>query len=582
MIRYSRDFFLRYCRISIFLNLLLMITSFIYHLGVIFDLYGQILGLLFIIVFYYDLGIIVFSDRCLEKSKMGKLGKITNRLTYVYLLFIIFGVWTFLNLGGNIWPRVHYPIYYSIFGFSIFMAYLNLSLLNAKNLGNKAEEGYSTGKTIKIFKILLVLFCFFMFFICFFMVWALLNGGPKYLGMLTGMATGPSFGIFVLFVPVLIILFSRISVHRKVYLGFMSIGLVFTFIFYLPFLVVPVTIYGADTQFYDQFNPNWNTYDADIQEVFLDTQFVLSHYYMGVPSINKDNYETKTNLLYHKTADYELRYNVYYPTKDGLIGNNRTIIHIHGGGWVHGDIGRSSLALQEYLASQGYVVFDIQYRLLDFSLVKGIGLDFEFTANIPPDPDLMGQWTVYDMVSDIATFTHYLYNNNSYGADLSNVYFIGDSAGGYLTAMAGLAYNSNEWNFCKEGDFHVSGFIPIFPPNDARYYFYDVGISDTGLYFGAGIIPGNVTPEEDPDLYDTLTPSEHADSNDPPCLILQGTSDQMVPLINAQTIQKNMLDNNTISILVYGFFGGHGHTIGASYLTVAQYYLERFLYLTKN
>ena len=100
--------------------------------------------------------------------------------------------------------------------------------------------------------------------------------------------------------------------------------------------------------------------------------------------------------------------------------------------------------------------------------------------------------------------------------------------------------------------------------------------------FQSGFIPGNKTPDEDPDLYRRLTPSEQADIADPPCIILHGDRDRLAPYIESVDIQDSMLNEGNICILITGHWGGHGHLESLQHSSVGLYYLERFIYLTKN
>ncbi len=265
---------------------------------------------------------------------------------------------------------------------------------------------------------------------------------------------------------------------------------------------------------------------------------------------------------------------MYYPAKTNLIGSDATIIYIHGGGWCQGDKGQSSNMLKR-LAMQGYVIFDIQYRLLNISLFKALaGFDLDLGAH--GDPDLIGRWTIEDLMSDIANFTRYIQLNNVYGANLQNVIFMGGSAGAHLAALSSFGYNSGIWNFSPY--LNITGVSLIFPPNNATDLFYGLGDS---VYFNNGFIPGNVTPSQNQAIYNKYTPSAYIDPADPPCIIFHGTSDALVPYTHAVEIQETMKAKDNICILIKGYFGAHGHVEAINYGSVAKYYLERFLYLIK-
>jgi len=568
-----REFLKKYMKFSYFLNLLIVCIATVYYLGVNYDFIGHFLGFLFIFSFIYNLGLVIYSDKLLNKKELGSKGLITHYLTYVYLLFLIIAVWGFFyRKGAFLFPSFNIIMFYSIFGFSILIIPLNFSLLKIENEKRTINPSRIAKK---ILKVLIFLFVFGFFFICFFLAWGLLTGGPPTIGIATGTVISFTSGLFFLCVPVVTILIYRViprQNYKKTRLGFMMTGFVFTIIFTLPFISVPFTIIDANAQFEESFGPNWNEFDPNVQQYFLDTPFVLGQYYFGIPEISDDNYNFKSDILFANHSDYELRFDVYYPKKTNLPCSDATIIYIHGGGWCAGDKGQATSFLKR-LAMQGYVIFDIQYRLLNISLFRELA-GFELDLGTPGDEKLIGWWTIEDMVSDIANFTRYIYLNNVFGANLQNVIFMGGSAGAHLAAVSSFGYNSGFWNFSPW--LNITGVGLFFPPNSAEDFFYDLGV-----YHKYGFIPGNDTPAENPAIYAKYTPSELVDADDPPCIIFHGTSDSLVPYNDGVTIQVEMKSKDNICILVKGYWGAHGHIEAVHYGTVAMYYLERFLYLIK-
>lgn len=102
------------------------------------------------------------------------------------------------------------------------------------------------------------------------------------------------------------------------------------------------------------------------------------------------------------------RLNLYFP--EDLQERVPTIIDIHGGGWMYGDKDLNR-PYCEYLASKGFKVMGMSYRLL-------------------PHTDQQG------MIQDVFASIHWLEaHSQEYGFDLTNVLLTGDSAGGHLTSM---------------------------------------------------------------------------------------------------------------------------------------------------
>ncbi|HHU43438.1 MAG: alpha/beta hydrolase [Bacillota bacterium] len=90
-----------------------------------------------------------------------------------------------------------------------------------------------------------------------------------------------------------------------------------------------------------------------------------------------------------------------------------TIIHIHGGGWVHGRK-EDTYSYCQYLALQGFTVVNINYHLLPYEVL--------------PEP-MQDIFAVFDFVMDPQ-------NSEIYGIDRENLFLTGDSAGGHYAMLA--------------------------------------------------------------------------------------------------------------------------------------------------
>ena len=114
--------------------------------------------------------------------------------------------------------------------------------------------------------------------------------------------------------------------------------------------------------------------------------------------------------VYANVGSAGLRYDAVVSEKDVLP----AIVCIHGGGWVSGD--RSDMhEVAQYFSEKGFAAFCPQYRLAPL---------YSYPAP----------------VEDIETFIKYLRENSEKLNILpESIGVIGNSAGGYLAAMAGLA-----------------------------------------------------------------------------------------------------------------------------------------------
>ena len=115
-------------------------------------------------------------------------------------------------------------------------------------------------------------------------------------------------------------------------------------------------------------------------------------------------------------------------------GRKPAIVYVHGGpprqmllGWHYSDYYTNAYAMNQYLASRGYVVLSINYRL-------GIGYGYEFHR--PPNAGAQGASEYLDVKAAA------LYLRTLPDVDPARIGIYGGSYGGYLTALA-LARNSD-------------------------------------------------------------------------------------------------------------------------------------------
>ena len=110
--------------------------------------------------------------------------------------------------------------------------------------------------------------------------------------------------------------------------------------------------------------------------------------------------------------------NLYYP-EDFRADNGKlpAIIDIHWGGWMYGTVDDSERYLQ-YLASKGYAVMGMNYRLL-------------------PETDLGG--IIRDIFASLSWLAEY---GGARGFDLSRILLTGDSAGGHLALLTAYLMQS--------------------------------------------------------------------------------------------------------------------------------------------
>ena len=144
------------------------------------------------------------------------------------------------------------------------------------------------------------------------------------------------------------------------------------------------------------------------------------------------NVDSVENISYAEDDKWHLL-DVYRPRK--ATGPLPVIVNIHGGAWVYGDK-KVYAPYCMYLASHGFAVINASYRLAP--------------RHTFPAP-----------LEDVGKMVEWVFHHaDEYGLDLSNFFFVGDSAGAHL-ATAYTAIQLNE-DYAKKfpGIQVAKGFIP--------------------------------------------------------------------------------------------------------------------------
>lgn len=540
---------------------------------------------------------VIFQGRVLDFT--NPVAVRLNRLGYLFLVYV------FAASAGFFLVAVAFPApgaFAILVG--MFVLALVLDLVTAQYLAEdhgtgplagKARGGFHLpAKVASIAKHFLRVLLVILFVLGGVFAFAVVTGGSPVVGQITGLVGGALAGVFLSTSLATIGLSTKLVSkrrHPRLFWGAVAYGCVLLLVFDLPLLALPAQTNDANRQFASQFGADWDAFPADVSAHLIDAPYTHSAFYFGYEW--EPRYQVDRGIVFANHSDdpdqpYVLRYDVYYsPRNPDTLAQNATIIFIHGGGWILGDTGMGLNKL-EYLATQGYVVFDIQYRLLDPALLNtgeiegdvaslagrftgprsGVGGSQLGTSGSP-----VGNWTVRDMVQDIGEFTHYLAAQRPHDANLDNVILIGQSAGAHLAGIVGFGYNSPYWAGNFSTALTLSSVGLFYPPNNATEFFW----IHHPMYRNR-LIRGS--PAERPLAYYYSTPSNLIDPTDPPCIMFHGSVDKMVPNVNSETILRVARAAGLPCVKVRGYFGGHAHDAASWHNAVATYFLERFLYLT--
>lgn len=199
------------------------------------------------------------------------------------------------------------------------------------------------------------------------------------------------------------------------------------------------------------------------------------------------------------------------------------LVFVHGGGWRGGKRADYLVYLVDF-AKKGYMTATVSYRLKRDSIYPAC-------------------------VEDVSDAVEWLfYNSEKYGYNPDKIALIGGSAGAHLSMLAAYGWrDSREQNRTAINDsvkHRIKAVVDIYGPVDLT----------TDYAQTQGLVAGFIGHpyEEKPELYLEASPIQYLSENCPPTLILQGTSDKLVPHSQSDTL-KARLDRLSVPCEYYRF-----------------------------
>lgn len=236
------------------------------------------------------------------------------------------------------------------------------------------------------------------------------------------------------------------------------------------------------------------------------------------PEITPDIEEIK-NIEYKNINGKSLQIDLYRPRV--LAKPAPLLVFIHGGGWKGGERSDYLVYLVPF-AKNGYVTATVSYRLLKDGLYPAC-------------------------IEDITDAVNWFFRNGErYGYDPDRIVLIGGSAGGHLSLLAGYGWKNPSLiidSISSAGNAHkIKAVVDFYGPADLTTEYARNHDLVTG-FLGSRY-------EEAPEKFKDASPMHHLDKNDPPTLIFQGSSDNLVPA-NQSVRLKEKLDSLGIQAELY-------------------------------
>lgn len=238
------------------------------------------------------------------------------------------------------------------------------------------------------------------------------------------------------------------------------------------------------------------------------------------PSANEE--QLIMDLSYGEGAQQKM--DIYLPD-DRSRAATKTIVVIHGGGWVEGD----KSEMNPYVDTlrkliPGYAIVNLNYRLA-----------YNNSVNLFPAQE-----------NDVKSAIEYYLGHAEEYMVSDDLVMLGASAGGHLAMLH--AYKND-----PEG--HVRAVVDFFGPFDlAALWNYSI-IQQLILYSATGAFLA-----DNPSLYASSSPSEYITSGSPPTIALQGGTDPLVPPSQTSQLIAGLDAAGVTNQLIYYPGEGHGWT----------------------
>jgi acetyl esterase/lipase len=209
------------------------------------------------------------------------------------------------------------------------------------------------------------------------------------------------------------------------------------------------------------------------------------------------------------------------------------LIFVPGGAWVHSGRQLQGYALMSHLAEMGWVCLSVQYRVSPHN-----------------------RWPSH--ITDVKTAIAWARANvDKFGGDRNFIAVAGCSAGGHLSALAGLTPNDPEMqtDLPEGSDTSVDAVVGIY----GRYDWQDQSTEERVQFVDfleRVVVKRRISRY--PEIFRTASPIERANPDAPPFLVIHGSSDKVIPVGQARSFVER-LRSVSRSVVSYVELPGAGH-----------------------
>jgi acetyl esterase/lipase len=209
------------------------------------------------------------------------------------------------------------------------------------------------------------------------------------------------------------------------------------------------------------------------------------------------------------------------------------LIFVPGGAWVHGGRQLQGYALMSRLAEMGWICLSVQYRVSPHH-----------------------RWPSH--ITDVKTAIAWARANvDKFGGDRNFIAVAGCSAGGHLSALAGLTANDPEMQteLPPGSDTSVDAVVGIY----GRYDWEDRSTVERDRFVDfleRVVVKRRI--DRHPKVFRDASPIARIHPDAPPFLVIHGSSDTVIPVAQARSFVER-LRSISLSVVSYVELPGAGH-----------------------
>jgi len=245
--------------------------------------------------------------------------------------------------------------------------------------------------------------------------------------------------------------------------------------------------------------------------------------------------EVYPNISYRQINDVTVFLDIYRPKN--LTGKNKTLVAIHGGGWISGTKEEIVPQLIPFLA-QGWSIVNVEYRLGAVALAPAA-------------------------VEDVCCALRWVFSHaDEYQFDRNKIVVIGGSAGGHLATLCSILPNSSGLDQGVKisthqkpedlAEFKIAAIINLFGIMDVNDVLSGINRKDYAVYWF-----GNQPNASE--LATQISPIHYVRSGLPPLLTIQGNQDELVPYEQAVKMHQKLDEYGVPNQLLTLIGAGHGN-----------------------